>query len=195
MKIPNQDLKIYDSGQNSDASKENQITQTVPKPDQPIMRAEPKTEISQSEINQIMEDLSDSKKNIQPSEEPKPEEEVDTTAADDEGISPQSEDFVANIAKDLRNQNLNDAGPYRVQLASLTSKILAENELSKIKEKLSNILNNFELKIYPVDIEDRGIYYRVQAGPIKTSDEAKNLCNELIRLQEKCFVVNLGQVE
>ena len=65
-----------------------------------------------------------------------------------------------------------------------------ENELSKMKDKFSNVLNDFELKIYPVNIEGKGMYYRIQAGPIKTSDEAKNLCNELTRLQKKCFVRN-----
>ena len=64
-----------------------------------------------------------------------------------------------------------------------------------MKDKFSNVLNDFELKIYPVNIEGKGMYYRIQAGPIKTSDEAKNLCNELTRLQKKCFVVNLGKVD
>ena len=161
----------------------------MPEPDQPIMSVDPETDLSQSEINKIIEDLSDSKKNIQASEETQP------ATVDEKEISSQAEDFVANIAKDLKNEDLNEVGSYRVQLASLTSETVAENELSKMKDKFSNVLNDFELKIYPVNIEGKGMYYRIQAGPIKTSDEAKNLCNELIRLQKKCFVVNLGKVD
>ena len=191
LEIPNQNLTIYDSGEDlTESSTLNpEENQTMPEPDQPIMSVDPETDLSQSEINKIIEDLSDSKKNIQVSEETQP------ATVDEKEISSQGEDFVANIAKDLKNEDLNEVGSYRVQLASLTSETVAENELSKIKDKFSNVLNDFELKIYPVNIEGKGMYYRIQAGPIKTSDEAKNLCNELIRLQKKCFVVNLGKVD
>ena len=191
LEIPNQNLTIYDSGEDlTESSTLNpEENQTMPEPDQPIMSVDPETDLSQSEINKIIEDLSDSKKNIQASEETQP-----ATVVEKE-ISSQGEDFVANIAKDLKNEDLNEVGSYRVQLASLTSETVAENELSKMKDKFSNVLNDFELKIYPVNIEGKGMYYRIQAGPIKTSDEAKNLCNELIRLQKKCFVVNLGKVD
>lgn len=191
LEIPNQNLTIYDSGEDlTESSTLNpEENQTMPEPDQPIMSVDPETDLSQSEINKIIEDLSDSKKNIQASEETQP------ATVDEKEISSQGEDFVANIAKDLKNEDLNEVGSYRVQLASLTSETVAENELSKIKDKFSNVLNDFELKIYPVNIEGKGMYYRIQAGPIKTSDEAKNLCNELTRLQKKCFVVNLGKVD
>ena len=191
LEIPNQNLTIYDSGEDlTESSTLNpEENQTMPEPDQPIMSVDPETDLSQSEINKIIEDLSDSKKNIQASEATQP-----ATVVEKE-ISSQGEDFVANIAKDLKNEDLNEVGSYRVQLASLTSETVAENELSKMKDKFSNVLNDFELKIYPVNIEGKGMYYRIQAGPIKTSDEAKNLCNELTRLQKKCFVVNLGKVD
>ena len=191
LEIPNQNLTIYDSGEDlTESSTLNpEENQTMPEPDQPIMSVDPETDLSQSEINKIIEDLSDSKKNILASEETQP------ATVDEKEISSQVEDFVANIAKDLKNEDLNEVGSYRVQLASLTSETVAENELSKIKDKFSNVLNDFELKIYPVNIEGKGMYYRIQAGPIKTSDEAKNLCNELTRLQKKCFVVNLGKVD
>ena len=191
LEIPNQNLTIYDSGEDlTESSTLNpEENQTMPEPDQPIMSVDPETDLSQSEINKIIEDLSDSKKNIQASEETQP------ATVDEKEISSQGEDFVANIAKDLKNEDLNEVGSYRVQLASLTSETVAENELSKMKDKFSNVLNDFELKIYPVNIEGKGMYYRIQAGPIKTSDEAKNLCNELARLQKKCFVVNLGKVD
>ena len=191
LEIPNQNLTIYDSGEDlTESSTLNpEENQTMPEPDQPIMSVDPETDLSQSEINKIIEDLSDSKKNIQASEETQP------ATVDEKEISSQGEDFVANIPKDLKNEDLNEVGSYRVQLASLTSETVAENELSKMKDKFSNVLNDFELKIYPVNIEGKGMYYRIQAGPIKTSDEAKNLCNELIRLQKKCFVVNLGKVD
>ena len=191
LEIPNQNLTIYDSGEDlTESSTLNpEENQTMPEPDQPIMSVDPETDLSQSEINKIIEDLSDSKKNIQASEETQP------ATVDEKEISSQGEDFVANIAKDLKNEDLNEVGSYRVQLASLTSETVAENELSKMKDRFSNALNDFELKIYPVNIEGKGMYYRIQAGPIKTSDEAKNLCNELIRLQKKCFVVNLGKVD
>ena len=191
LEIPNQNLTIYDSGEDlTESSTLNpEENQTMPEPDQPIMSVDPETDLSQSEINKIIEDLSDSKKNIQVSEETQP------ATVDEKEISSQGEDFVANIAKDLKNEDLNEVGSYRVQLASLTSEAVAENELSKMKDRFSNVLNDFELKIYPVNIEGKGMYYRIQAGPIKTSDEAKNLCNELIRLQKKCFVVNLGKVD
>ena len=191
LEIPNQNLTIYDSGEDlTESSTLNpEENQSMPEPDQPIMSVDPETDLSQSEINKIIEDLSDSKKNIQASEETQP------ATVDEKEISSQVEDFVANIAKDLKNEDLNEVGSYRVQLASLTSETVAENELSKMKDKFSNVLNDFELKIYPVNIEGKGMYYRIQAGPIKTSDEAKNLCNELTRLQKKCFVVNLGKVD
>jgi hypothetical protein len=203
LKIPNQDLTIYESGKDEETPEEEQINQTIPSPDAPIMRAEPENEISQSEINQIMEDLSDNKNN-QVTDDPEPKKETEEIAVDDQSNNEiavddqnnaEEENFVANIAEDLRSVSPSEAIVYRIQLASLTSKIIADNEMLKIQNKLANVLADLELKIYPVEIEGRGTYFRIQAGPINTSKEAKNLCNEIIRLQEKCFVVNLGQVE
>ena len=139
LEIPNQNLTIYDSGEDlTESSTLNpEENQTMPEPDQPIMSVDPETDLSQSEINKIIEDLSDSKKNIQASEETQP------ATVDEKEISSQVEDFVANIAKDLKNEDLNEVGSYRVQLASLTSETVAENELSKMKDRFSNVLNDF----------------------------------------------------
>ena len=147
LEIPNQNLTIYDSGEDlTESSTLNpEENQTMPEPDQPIMSADPETDLSQSEINKIIEDLSDSKKNIQASEESKLEvtepasEETQLATVDEKEISSQGEDFVANIVKDLKNEDLNEVGSYRVQLASLTSETVAENELSKIKDKLAKV--------------------------------------------------------
>ena len=70
LEIPNQNLTIYDSGEDlTESSTLNpEENQTMPEPDQPIMSVDPETDLSQSEINKIIEDLSDSKKNIQASE-------------------------------------------------------------------------------------------------------------------------------
>ena len=62
LEIPNQNLTIYDSGEDlTESSTLNpEENQTMPEPDQPIMSVDPETDLSQSEINKIIEDLSDS---------------------------------------------------------------------------------------------------------------------------------------
>jgi tetratricopeptide (TPR) repeat protein len=90
----------------------------------------------------------------------------------------------------IRYPQKNVLAGYRVQLASLKSQSVAESERDRIKNKYKNQLNGMGLQIFPVELKSKGLFYRIQAGPIQTLDKAQLICQSLITMKQPCFVVH-----
>jgi cell division septation protein DedD len=70
------------------------------------------------------------------------------------------------------------SGNWVVQLASLKSDAAARAEWSSSKTKYAPHLNGFNYRVERVDLGDKGIFYRLQAGPT-TETRARQLCAEI----------------
>lgn len=80
-------------------------------------------------------------------------------------------------------------GAYKVQIASVPSQEQAEKEWAKAKAANSDLLGALTLSIQRADLGAKGIYYRVQAGPLTDDAAAKTLCGSLQSRKIGCLVV------
>ena len=67
----------------------------------------------------------------------------------------------------------------RLQLGSLRSEDAARQEWERIKRKNSDLLGSLSATPVRADLGDKGIYYRIQAGPIADPAAAERICGEL----------------
>ena len=80
-------------------------------------------------------------------------------------------------------------GNYKVQIASVPSQEQAEKEWAKAKAANGDLLGSLTMSIQRADLGAKGIYYRVQAGPLSDDAAAKTLCSSLQSRKIGCLVV------
>lgn len=101
----------------------------------------------------------------------------------------------ATATQDTANlaSRLPTADTYRIQLAALRSQDRAEAEWKRLRNAHTDLLGRLGLSIVRVDLGgDKGIFYRLRAGPLATADAAKTLCSELSSRNVGCLVVRPG---
>ena len=79
------------------------------------------------------------------------------------------------------------AGP-RLQLASVRSEEAARQEWERIKHKNADLLGSLSASPIRADLGDRGIYYRVQTGPVADPASAERICSELKQRKIECII-------
>ena len=80
-------------------------------------------------------------------------------------------------------------GSYKVQVASVPSQEQAEKEWAKMKSANSDLLGALTMSIQRADLGAKGVYYRIQAGPLADDAAAKTLCSSLQSRKIGCLVV------
>jgi hypothetical protein len=84
-------------------------------------------------------------------------------------------------------------GGYRIQLVSVRSEDLAKQEWSRLRSRNADLLGKLEQSVSRADLGgDRGVYYRLRAGPLADEAAAKQLCAELAKRNVGCLVVRPG---
>ncbi|MFN4090640.1 MAG: SPOR domain-containing protein, partial [Alphaproteobacteria bacterium] len=83
------------------------------------------------------------------------------------------------------------AGVFRVQIASLRSEDEARAAWERTRRAHSDLLGRMEPTIERVDLGARGIYFRLQAGPLSEKTLADMLCSQLKARNVGCIVVAL----
>ena len=78
---------------------------------------------------------------------------------------------------------------YFIQLGALRSRAAAERAWRKARGKYPDLLGSRSLIVEQANIPKKGLYYRVQSGPLANANAAKQLCNALKRRKQGCFVV------
>jgi hypothetical protein len=68
---------------------------------------------------------------------------------------------------------------YFAQVKSDQNLKAAEAELAAVAEKYKGVLGDMPLITRSADLKDRGIWFRVLIGPVKSHDEAENVCKRL----------------
>jgi cell division septation protein DedD len=79
------------------------------------------------------------------------------------------------------------AGGYRLQLASLRSTGDAREVEAKLKRSYGDVLGSVSFSIVAVNLVDRGLYYRVMAGPM-SQNSASQICNALRQRGAACII-------
>ncbi|HXZ01207.1 MAG TPA: SPOR domain-containing protein [Stellaceae bacterium] len=78
---------------------------------------------------------------------------------------------------------------YRLQLAAVRSPEAARQEWERLKRLHGDVLGALDYAAQRVDLGERGIFYRIQAGPIADAATAERECGELKRRGVGCILV------
>jgi cell division septation protein DedD len=80
------------------------------------------------------------------------------------------------------------AGSYRIQLGSVRSQDAAAVEWARLKHRYPEILGSLNLVSSKTDVPGKGVFYRVQAGPVDAIG-ATSTCRELSDQHVGCIVI------
>lgn len=79
---------------------------------------------------------------------------------------------------------------YKVQLAAVQDASAAEREWRRLQGLHPELLGNLTLFTETVEIEGRGTFHRIQAGPLPSRETAADLCDVLKGREQPCLVVS-----
>jgi len=79
-------------------------------------------------------------------------------------------------------------GGWRIQLASAKSEDVAKSTWAKLQAAHGDLLANLRMQPTKVDLGDKGVWYRVQAGPLDEK-QAHTVCGTLKTRKADCVVV------
>ncbi|TWB77319.1 sporulation related protein [Nitrospirillum amazonense] len=80
-------------------------------------------------------------------------------------------------------------GSVKLQFASIPSEPQAEAEMQRIQRKHASVLGGLSLRLVKADLGAKGIYYRVQAGPVDEA-QAKRICEAVKAAKDGCIPVH-----
>ena len=86
-----------------------------------------------------------------------------------------------NIAQDI--------GPFRIQLGSFTSTEKAQRRWNELKSKNADLVGGLQMVLERVEVKNKGTLVRLQAGPLKSSDDVHKLCAALGKRKVSCMLV------
>ncbi len=82
---------------------------------------------------------------------------------------------------------------YQIQIAAVRTREQAESEWKRLKKLHGDVLAGYSLNIVRVDLgADKGIFFRLRAGPIAGEDVAQALCQNLTKRKVGCLIVRPG---
>jgi hypothetical protein len=81
------------------------------------------------------------------------------------------------------------ANGIRIQLGSVRSAEAAREEWSRLKQANPDVLGKLSAVAVRADLGDKGIYYRIQAGPLADAATGDHLCSELKKRNLGCTLV------
>jgi sporulation related protein len=194
MVIPNMDKTIYDRGKD-----QPQIERLLPPPEAPMPRpvAPPEPPAPAAEAAAPPQAATPPAASPTPPVEPPA---ASTPANNPAAVPPSDATPAARAATAPRPPN--PAAPptsaqpqtagksgYRLQVASVRNEQTARQEWDRLRRAHKDLLGSLGETTARTDLGARGIYYRVQAGPIADAAAAERICNELKRRNVGCILV------
>ncbi|MBX6323556.1 MAG: SPOR domain-containing protein, partial [Rhodospirillaceae bacterium] len=81
------------------------------------------------------------------------------------------------------------ADAVRVQLAAFRSESQAQVASQRLQEAFHDELSGRTFHVERADLGAKGVFFRLQAGPLASRDEAAALCSRLKQRGQPCIVV------
>ncbi len=78
---------------------------------------------------------------------------------------------------------------YLIQIAAVREPERAESEWSRLQRQHADALRGLKLFVVRADLGDKGVFWRLRAGPFADEGAAKNRCAELAKRKVGCMVV------
>ncbi|NDH62363.1 MAG: SPOR domain-containing protein [Alphaproteobacteria bacterium] len=79
-------------------------------------------------------------------------------------------------------------GGWRVQIAAVKSEDVAKSTWARLQSAHGDVLANLRMQAVRVDLGDKGVWYRVQAGPLDEK-QAQSVCSTLKGRRADCVTV------
>ena len=79
-------------------------------------------------------------------------------------------------------------GGWRVQVASVKNEDVAKSTWARLQAAHGDVLANLRMQAVRVDLGDKGVWYRVQAGPLDEK-QAQSVCSTLKTRKTDCVLV------
>jgi len=83
-------------------------------------------------------------------------------------------------------------GAYQVQLFAGRSADEAKGAWARLKGKNADLLGALSPTVARADLGDRGMFYRLRAGPLSSEAQAKTLCQSLSGRGTSCIIIRPG---
>ncbi len=100
-----------------------------------------------------------------------------------------SKNSEGTLVKAEVGRNSNILEKYRVQLGAFTSIEAAEIAWTRLKKEQDSLLRSLNHIVQQVDLGDKGIYYRLQAGPLDGPGAARAMCAKLQQQKLDCLAI------
>ncbi|URK18636.1 SPOR domain-containing protein [Thalassospira sp. GO-4] len=78
---------------------------------------------------------------------------------------------------------------FRIQLASVRDENGAAAEWKRLSSKNKDLLGSLQMFVQRTDLGDKGVFYRLQAGPLADATAAEKLCGDLKQRNVGCLIV------
>ena len=105
-------------------------------------------------------------------------------------VSKPAEPDAAATARRLSKIAPASSGGYKIQLASLRSNAAVARSWKKLVKSNKDLLGGLRLTIARRDLgSGKGVFYRMQAGPLNDAAAARDLCARLKRRKLNCLVI------
>jgi hypothetical protein len=81
------------------------------------------------------------------------------------------------------------AGGYRLQIGAVRSEAAAQQEWDRLKKTQKDLLGGMGAGYSKADLGEKGVFYRILAGPIDDPAAAERICGELKKRSVGCLLV------
>jgi cell division septation protein DedD len=203
IEVPDQDKMVFE--QLAEAPEEPKVEQLLPEPEQPITPPQP-AGTTASAVPLVPETETAAPATTAASPSPSPTAGQPATsvaapaAAPQPAAGPASETAppapaatpapnppaAAAAAKPIQTAS---AGGWRIQLAAVKTEAGARAEWSRLQKVHPDLLGDMRLNLERVNLGEKGIYVRIQAGPLPDRTTAEDMCGELKATKQPCLVV------
>ena len=78
---------------------------------------------------------------------------------------------------------------FKIQLSAVGTDAAARTEWDKLKKTHPGVLGRLSLNVEKADLGQKGIYFRIQAGPFADRTAADAACQELTKQKQSCLVI------
>jgi cell division septation protein DedD len=209
MEVPNRDISVYEQIGSQPESSQPEVV--MPAPETPIPPAgsemvttEPAAgpdeaaDRAQSEIDAVLRQLEASAAASGAVPQPAPETQATgaaettqpaaETAAQPAAEQPQVAAAPAAEPAAVTTTQPSSASGVRIQLAAFKSEDQARGAWSGMQQRFPNELGGLPLIIEQADLGAKGIFYRVQTGPLASREVASAMCDRLKVQGQTCIV-------
>jgi cell division septation protein DedD len=181
MAVPDQNISILNDKRPSDA----RVEQLLPPPESPLPRPAP-AEPSVTEAPPAAGPA------ITPAPAPPPSGAVviAPAVAPPVATAPQPAPAAPPAATPAPPPRPSAAGPgYRLQVGAVRSAEAAQQEWTRLRRAQADILGKLEMRVTRTDLGGRGVFYRIEAGPIADAAAAQRACDALKQRKVGCILV------